>query len=124
MPSPPGAGLSLNWGTGGEPRTRSQIGFATDRALQTLGLNRDRPLPCGNLLQVPALSGQTQGCPDTFSDAPVALLLPRETFLLTDWGRHRRQQPEEYSVRTLPYASTVIDSTRYRYNITGTAYRY
>ena len=31
------------------------------------------------------------------SDAPVALLLPRETFLLTDWGRHRRQQPEEYS---------------------------
>ena len=50
------------------------------------------------------------------SDAPVALLLPRETFLLTDWGRHRRQQqPEEYSVRTLPYASntgTVIDSTK------------
>ena len=45
------------------------------------------------------------------SDAPVALLLPRETFLLTDWGRHRRQQPEEYSVRTLPYASTVKDST-------------
>ena len=45
------------------------------------------------------------------SDAPVARLLPRETFLLTDWGRHRRQQPEEYSVRTLPYASTVIDST-------------
>ena len=45
------------------------------------------------------------------SDAPVAPLLPRETFLLTDWGRHRRQQPEEYSVRTLPYASTVIDST-------------
>ena len=40
------------------------------------------------------------------SDAPVALLLPRETFLLTDWGRHRRQQLEEYSVRTLPYAST------------------
>ena len=112
MPSPPGAGLSLKWGTGGGPRSWTLNGSATARALGTPGPNRARQLPCGNLLQVPALFGQTQGCPDTLSDAPVARLLPRETFLLTDWGRHRRQQPEEYSVRTLPYARLVIDKSK------------
>ena len=99
-------------GTCARPHRVGLERVATARALGTPGPNRARQLPCGNLLQVPALFGQTQGCPDTLSDAPVARLLPRETFLLTDWGRHRRQQPEEYSVRTLPYASTVKDSTR------------
>ena len=97
------AGLFLDRGTGGEPRNLPPIeSYATDRALWTLGPNRARQLPCGYLLQVPAVSGQSQGCPDTFSDASVARLLPRETFLLADWRRHCRQQPEEYSVRTLP----------------------
>ena len=97
-------------GDGGDPVAGPRTGPPA-RALGTPGPNRARQLPCGNLLQVPALFGQTQGCPDTLSDAPVARLLPRETFLLTDWGRHRRQQPEEYSVRTLPYARLVIDKS-------------